>query len=154
MGARDANGFGFAVNGDIHRATNHNWLGVLGNLVAHGQVRIKVVFSVKGTKLLGLRIQRKSGAHSQVYGLFIEYRQGARQAKVDVVDQRIRRRFAGVVVGTGKKLGRGFELHMTLNANGRLVFASHTRVDHFFRAPKSFSAWRNPTSASFTSDCL
>src|SRR5665213_1446637 len=68
-----------------------------------------------------------------------------------MVDQRIRRRFAGIVADSRKQLGLGLQLDMALYADSDLVLGAGFGVDHGSKAPRSLSAWRKPASASRTS---
>src|SRR5258708_20653404 len=89
MGPRDANNLFPAVylNGDA--TLSYDRLVVLANLVTHGQIGIEVVFAVELTEALRFRAQSKSGTRGKVQGFFVQYRQRAGQAEIDVIDQRV-----------------------------------------------------------------
>ena len=71
VGASYSNAFWSAVNNNVYVPTQYNRLVELRNLVAHGQVGVKIVLSVKLAKLLWFAVKRKSRFAGKLYGFSV-----------------------------------------------------------------------------------
>jgi hypothetical protein len=107
---------GAVIEADMHLAAAHHRLLVLADLVALGQVRIKVVFTGEDRPFGDLGLDGLAETHREADRLGVEDGQHARQTQVDG---------AGLAVGGGAKgrgragenLGLGGELGVNLQPN-------------------------------------
>ena len=101
---------------------------VLRNLVALGQIGIKVVFAREDRALAHLAVERQRGQRGKLDGLLVQHgqRSGQPQANRANVGVRIR---AEPVGATAKRLGRREQLHVHFEADHGLVFRQNVRRD-------------------------
>src|SRR5262249_10614749 len=109
--ASDADAPLCSVDGDIDVATFGHWLIVLRNLVALGQVGVKVVLAGEPGKGAHLAVQRKRAANGQFDGHTVQDRQRARQSEANRADVGIGRR-AETGGASAKDFGSGSQLHV------------------------------------------
>ncbi len=88
------------------------------------------MLAVELAELLRCAVEREGGFRRQMDGFFVEDGQRAGQAEVDVVDERVRRRLAGIVVGAREQLRFSLELHVALDADGHFVLGAGLVANH------------------------
>ena len=93
----------------------------LRNLVALGQVRIKIVLARKNGGLTHLAIQGLGRAHGKLHRSLIQHRQRAGQSQAYGADVGIRRR-AKLCGAAAKNLGLRQKLDVHFQPDHRLVF--------------------------------
>src|SRR5690348_8646169 len=81
MQARDANALFLAASLYFEPAARRQWQFKLRDLIAFGQIRIKVIFARKTRALLHLAMQRQSGFYGEIQRVPVEHRQSAGQAE-------------------------------------------------------------------------
>ncbi len=72
------------------------------------------MFAVEFAELFRHGAKREGRPRSQRDGFVVQHRQSAGQAESNVADQRVGRRFAGIVTNGREQFGLGFELDMAL----------------------------------------
>jgi len=110
-------------HGNIHVAAKCQGLVVLGNLVALGQVGIKIVFAVK----VGKRAQFGMHGSRQQHALFhchpIEHRQNTGQPAANRANIGIGRVKPGIRLAGAENLGDGIELDVGLQPNDDFIIS-------------------------------
>ena len=99
---------------------------VLRNLVALGQIGIKVVFAREDRPLAHFAIERQCGKCGEFHGLRVEHRQRSRQAQADRTDICVGAG-AKAVGASAKRLARGEKLHMHFKPDDGFVFGQNIR---------------------------
>jgi len=117
---RDADALDPAFVLDFEVAAGGQRQFVHGNLVAFGQVGIKIVFSGEAGEFLDIQLQGQRRADAQLDRAFVQHRQCAGQAQTDGASVRIGR--IAEARGAGAEgLGRGLQLHVDFETDDRLV---------------------------------
>ena len=128
---RNADALGHCVAGVIERgnidpSVLRQRLVELRNLVALGQVGIKVVLAREDRMLANFTVDRRRGQHSVLHCALVQHRQRARQAKAGGANMRIR--FAAEsICAAAKGLGICQQLYVDLEPDDRLIPAQHFR---------------------------
>ncbi len=120
MQSRDADALGLAVVLDFKPAARGQRQFVHRNLVALGQVRIKIIFSCEARKFLHVQMQRQRCADAQLNRALVQHGQSAGQAEAYRTRVRIRR-IAKARRARTERLGQCLELHVDFETDDRLI---------------------------------
>ena len=111
---------------DFYFAAPVDRVGVLGNLVAFGQIRIKIMLALKGRHFIGFTAQRQPGAHGQAHRAFIHNGQRARSAAAAGTDFAVGAGAFVHAVGAGAKhFGFAGQLYMYFQSDNGFKLGSH-----------------------------
>ncbi len=111
----DADAFDFAVGQvDLDFPFAHDRCFILGNLVAEGQIRVKIVLTRKNRAFVDFCVDRQSGPHGLADGFLVQDGQHARHGGIDEADLRVGGsteggRRSGEQFGFGRNLGMDFQ---------------------------------------------
>ena len=113
---RDADLFAGVAHLDMDKSVLGDGKFVLGNLIALGQIRIKIVLAGKPAFPVDLAVGGHGHAQGKVHHLFVEHRQYARHPQTNRAGVRVggRTEFGGA---TAEYLGSGFQLGMNFQAD-------------------------------------
>ena len=117
MQAGDADFAGLSFGKVEHdRALAHHRLGILGDLIAGGQIGVEIVLAVEHRAQIDLRVQAQAGAHRLLDADLVDHRQHAGKGRVHQADLRVRlgAEFRG---GAGEQLGLGDHLGVDFQAD-------------------------------------
>src|SRR3989338_1621853 len=106
----------------VEHTARYYWIFVLRDLVAFGEIRIKIIFAVKVALCGNLPAKRKTNPHHTEYRITIDYRQSPRMPHTHWANVDIQMLFERVVEAPAKHLGTGIEFGMHFEAYYRLVF--------------------------------
>src|SRR4029077_17894531 len=89
--AGDTNLLGRAINFDFDHAVLGQWLVILRNLVALGQVGVKIILAGENGGFVDSTLQRHGRQRSELYRFAVQHRQGPRQAQAHRTNIRVGR---------------------------------------------------------------
>ena len=121
MDASDSDALGRSVHRNVDPAVLGQRLLVLGDLVALGQIGIKVILAGKAGNRADATVERQRGLNRQFDGSRVQHRQGARQTQADRTNIAVWFR-AETGGAAAKNLRRGGQLHVYFEADHRFVF--------------------------------
>ncbi len=125
--SRDADAFRASISrGNVDPSVLREWLVVLRNLVALGQVGIEIVFAGKNRALIHCAMQGQRRQGREFDGFCIQHRQSPREPQAYRADVRVGRG-AKPIGATAKCFGRGEKLHVNFEADHRLVLSKNFR---------------------------
>ncbi|MPM72701.1 hypothetical protein SDC9_119677 [bioreactor metagenome] len=90
MNTRNADSLGLTVNFNVDMTAFADRFIELRDLIVFGQVRVKIIFTVKFIKLFNFAVNSKSCANSKLNNLFVQHRQSTRHTQTDRADMSIR----------------------------------------------------------------
>ncbi len=124
MQAGDADPLGhLAVGLNIHIAARNDRVLVLADLIALGQVGVKIVLPVKARIVVHLPVDAEPGLHRLLDATLVQHRQHARKGRVNQADMAVRL-LAERGRRAGKQLGVGDDLRVHLEPDHHLPLAA------------------------------
>ncbi len=125
----DADSFCLAIrSGHVDPSVLGDRLVVLRDLVALGQVGIKIILPGKNRPLAHLAVDGQRGQRGELDGLRVEHRQRAGQSQANGADVGVRRR-AKVIGAAAKGLGGGQQLYVNFESDHGLILGQDIRGD-------------------------
>ena len=129
---------------DRNHALAHDWVLVLRDLIALGQVGVEIVLPVEHRAMVDLGFEAKAGSHRLGHAFLVDDGEHSRHSGIDNADMRVwlaaeRRRSSRKKLRIGKHLGMHFQAHDEFPCTGctvNQVFPSYLR--HAFKSFRLF----------------